>query len=116
MYRFVFEMESSDESIAVYIIPLAISAKEAEDFIKRSYGDFDLYDKYTADLEGEYGVHDFCTSGDYELIGYSSYEIADDKQLELMQKWREVLVKLGLNPQDIIKMTVEDYEKAFENE
>lgn len=117
MYRFVFSMQHEDDSVVVYYIPLALSDKAAaaaRDNILD--GSSDIYNDYVSDLESEYGVHDFVTEGDYELIGYCSYEIDPDKEQELMRKWRDVLIQLELNPQEIFKTTEDKYREMFEDE
>jgi hypothetical protein len=57
--------------------------------------DSDPYTIMLDDLESEYGVHDFSCSGS-ETIGYTSYEVEVDKQLELMNKWRQFFLDNGV--------------------
>lgn len=51
------------------------------------------------DLEGKFGVHDYCTTNDenfseIHLIGYTSYEIRGKKKWEkLMNIWKDILKK-----------------------
>lgn len=46
-------------------------------------------------LESKYGVHDYFTNGEQELIGFNTYEVEQAKIDELMKIWREILVKVG---------------------
>jgi len=66
--------------------------------------DNDIYDEVldhlceeinTRKLEHIFGVHDFSTCGEEELIGYSSYEVADEDWERLIGIWRLILHDLG---------------------
>ena len=50
---------------------------------------------FLGDTEYDYGVHDFCTSGHAEIVGYNTYEIRLDKRDALMNKWRNWIVQNG---------------------
>jgi hypothetical protein len=54
----------------------------------------DNWYEFLGEMEG-YGVHDFCTSGWAEIVGYHTYEIRLDKRDEVMNKWRDYIVNHG---------------------
>lgn len=43
----------------------------------------------TEELEEEYGIHDYVTSGEDNIHGYSSGEVDPARIDELMEKWRQ---------------------------
>lgn len=122
-YRFVFHFDPTylnqnahDSDALTFIIPLYISKEKAQHF--EEYGIYEGNFKEILDeLESDYGVHDFHTTrfdGDfYELAGYSSYEVPEDKYMELLTKWRDGLARLGLNPGEIFSMPTKEYEDNF---
>lgn len=60
-----------------------------------------------------YGVHDFCTSGDDELIGYHSYEIKLSDQETVIQKWHDFFTLHGFQPGVPEVLDYEDYNSRF---
>jgi hypothetical protein len=114
-FRFVFELSNEThidgkDAIFVYWFPFldeiakvkTMSADEAGDFQGR-----------TEELEQEYGVHDFATSGEHELIGFHSYEVAPEKWMELMQKWRAFFVEQGVPVGEVTGMRRAVYEQQL---
>jgi hypothetical protein len=55
-----------------------------------------IMENETYDIEMEYGVHDFSTSDDITWIGYTTYEVPKDKTDEVMNKWKAVFERYGL--------------------
>lgn len=95
-YKFVFLNEETEDKhiIPILEIPDLYDPDNPDSDICDLYDD--LYDKIRGrDLETRYGVHDFSTHGKYELIGYTSYEIASDQYGDLMKEWTEILGELG---------------------
>jgi len=64
-----------------------------------TWEDFDkgLYDEYVDEIEREYGVHDMGggSEDECEAIGFNTYEVEQDRILELMNKWRDIFVSLA---------------------
>lgn len=60
-----------------------------------------------------YGVHDFCTSGDDELIGYHSYEIKLSDQETVVKMWHEFLAENGFQPGEIQVLEYDAYLTKF---
>ena len=65
---------------------------------------------FLGDMEG-YGVHDFCTTGWAEIVGYGTYEIRLDKRDEVMNKWRDYIIANGYTCGPILTgLKYEDWE------
>lgn len=119
MKRFVFWFTDSDFEDkghevpdATYYIPLNGSPDKDYD----GDDDDDLIE-FTSDME-EYGVHNYCTTGEpdgtfNEIIGYNSYEIKASDWDEVMQKWHEWLASEGWEPGEIVKVTPKEYYEKF---
>lgn len=61
--------------------------------------------EYWLDFIGEmeeYGVHDFGTCGYKEVVGFHSYEIRMPYRNEVMEKWRNFIIKNGYDCEEII--------------
>lgn len=70
-------------NLAFYVTNMTRPWSEIED---------DVYES-AAQLEGEYGVHDWLTSpAGVPAVGYASYEVQADRYDELMQEWRQAFV------------------------
>lgn len=54
----------------------------------------DYWLDFIGDME-EYGVHDFGTNGYKEVVGFNSYEIRMKYRNEVMEKWRNFIIKNG---------------------
>ena len=65
-----------------------------DDNITEDHSEDNWYE-FLGNTEGEYGVHDFSTTGWAEIVGYNTYEIRLDKRDELMNKWRDYIVNHG---------------------
>ena len=61
----------------------------------------DLYDDFIEkhNLEHKYGIHDF--SGDSFSVGYTTYEVAEDKIDELMKIWKDKFIHEGKTSPDV---------------
>jgi len=57
----------------------------------------DEYLDFLSDIEGDYGVHDFVTTGDDQLFGYDTYEVEPKRINSVMNKWREFFINKGYN-------------------
>lgn len=93
--RFVFEFSTLDEPVVLTTYSFEFLDKQ-DDLRAWVAEQPDDYFNILADME-EYGVHDFVTTGDEEIIGFSSYEVGADKYEEVMQKWRDFFVAEGYN-------------------
>ena len=70
--------------------------EETEDRIQNWCGD--------NKLETKFGIHDIEFQPDIELFGYTSYEVPEDKYLELMEIWRQFwITEPGYNVGKICK-------------
>ena len=88
--EFIFYFSTDLDIGLEFIIEFKNSQKELENII---YSE-DFYTLYTEPLESIYGVHD--VSG----IGYTTYEVAPNKILELLAQWKQNFIKAGLKPKD----------------
>lgn len=53
------------------------------------------YEIFRDDTESDYGVHDFSTTGDEELVGFSSYEVEPSKTDKVINDWRQFFTGQG---------------------
>lgn len=109
-YRFVFEFhheEHDNDALFTYWF----SFIDQIDLVKKMNDEDEVLCK-SEELE-EFGVHDYCTSGEHELIGYCSYEIEYHNWLVVVNEWRNFFVSRGIECGPIVMMTSEDYEKQF---
>ena len=95
--HFVFRNELTNEKWIIPILsylgdstPLAFGDPRLDDLIEQACIECDK-----RNLELDYGVHDYETSGEYELIGFTSYAIDNDKYSELIEIWKSILIQLG---------------------
>ena len=88
-FDFYYEDESSDEDMVSHLFGFNF---KSESVIDISSGWFDAAFN---ELECEYGIHDWSSSPSEKIssLGYTSYEVAPDVQVELMKKWQQVFVK-----------------------
>lgn len=92
--KFVFEFSTLDEPEQFTTFEFAFLDKTdaLRAWVVEQPDDyFDILDE----LESEYGVHDFVTTGDEEIIGFCSYEVEPSKWLEVMQKWHDFFASEG---------------------
>lgn len=68
-----------------------------------------------ADIEGDYGVHDW-SSQECELIGFYSYEVEPDMYLECVTKWHEWVAEQGFTVGDIFQPTHSEDGTIIESE
>ncbi len=73
----------------------------------------DAYEATNDDLESEYGVHDFVTSGEHELIGFTSYEVEPEKWMQLVETWRTFFVEQGIAVGEITGMRQARYTEQY---
>lgn len=112
-YRFVFEFHhenhpDGEDALFVYLFPFVTDHEKAYDLGCES----DEFLEKTGELE-EFGVHDFCTTGKYELVGFGSYEIEPKNWLPVVQKWRDWFIEQGVGCGDIEEMTRAEYERRY---
>lgn len=95
--HFVFRNELTNEKWIIPILsylgdspPLAFGDPRLDDLIEQA-----CIECEKRKLEYDYGVHDYETSGEYELIGFTSYAIDNDKYSELIEIWKFILIQLG---------------------
>ena len=86
------DVDDNDEYLYV-VYGFTFSGKEIsieDEFESDSW--IDIVEK----LESEYGIHDWSSKPNDNVyaIGYTTYEVEEDKVLELMNKWRERLVSV----------------------
>lgn len=81
----------------------------------------EIYDA-AAMFEDDYGVHDVSSAPveNVDAIGFTSYEVEEEeKQLELMEKWRQKIVDMfpGIEVSDVqrVKMTSKDDDLSILN-
>ncbi|RYD39761.1 MAG: hypothetical protein EOP83_36290 [Verrucomicrobiaceae bacterium] len=70
------------------------------------------YGEMVENLEHQYGLHDFGTTGDAEIVGFGSGEVDEDKHHELMEKWREFFIKemkVGCGPVHLFTKRVQTF-------
>ncbi len=60
-----------------------------------------------------YGVHDTGYSPDYELAGYHTYEVTQENELIVVNKWRDYLMSLGFICGDTKTCDDADYESIM---
>ena len=87
---FYFDFYDSEEDFSTvygFNMELASDSILIEDFDES-------YDFFWSDTESDYGVHDWSSSPNDNVIGigYTSYEVDPGKYDELMEKWREYFV------------------------
>jgi hypothetical protein len=92
MKQFVFRDEITGKK---YVIPIISGPDIDEDF---------FYDKVIPEiekrkLESRYGIHDYNTAGEDEVLGFTTYEVGQGYTEGgwdgLMGEWKEILVRLG---------------------
>ena len=69
------------------------------------------------EFESRYGVHDWSTSPDDRVhaIGFSSYEVEQDKVDELMEGWRQHFITKGLEVTEVVQyISDDDYDSDFD--
>lgn len=118
--RFVFHFTDSDyeqkgHEVADATYFFFLDADPGKDYSDEH--EDDIID-ISSDLESDYGVHDWSTTGNpdgtwREIAGYNSYEVRADKWDELMGKWHEWFQSQGWQPGEIQKLSPEEYEKRF---
>ena len=114
-FRFVFEFshENHDEgadALFVFWFPFLDEIAKVKSMNDEAH---DAYEIIRDDLEAEYGVHDFATSGEHELIGFHSYEVEPEKWMELMQKWRMFFVEQNVPVGEITGQRRAQYEQQL---
>jgi hypothetical protein len=69
-----------------------------------------IFDEKTQDLEDEFGIHDWSTTPAKEVdgIGYRSYEVAPTQLDELLTRWRDWFVSLGVTVTGVFELPVKD--------
>lgn len=112
-YRFVFGLHHSDyKDDAEYTYWFPFTDETQIDLINKMNDEEDDVLGKSEELE-EFGVHDFATSGDYELIGYHSYEIEYHNWLMVVNEWRNFFISKGIACGEIVMMPSADYETQF---
>lgn len=120
-YRFVFgftfhDLDADTTTETTKLFFFENLTEEQHDLIRgmdEIPGREDLLLEFTDDVEADYGVHDYSTSGSEEMHGFSSYEVDADKADELMEKWRQFFITEGIACSPIQTMTWDEYEKEF---
>ena len=90
--HFVFRNELTNEK---WIIPIFSYPGDIEDLIEQALEECEKRNLEGNIEENSYGVHDYYTSGEYELIGFTSSEVDNDKYPELIEIWKSILIQLG---------------------
>lgn len=99
--RFVFEfskwIKDDEHLLTRFGFEILESSAEAQAWLEtiKNDGADDEYFEFLGDME-DYGVHDFCTVGEYEAVGFSSYEVESEKYMEVMEKWHKFFADHGL--------------------
>ena len=112
-HRFVFEFHhedhpEGDDAIFVYFFPFLQGA----DKVRQLNDEDDEIIDFTGEME-DYGIHDFGTSGNYELVGYHSYEIKPDDWMTVVEKWRDWFTERGVVCGEIEVLPHADYQARF---
>lgn len=113
-YRFVFGLHHSDHDDAEYTYWFPFTDETQIDLIKKMNDEEDDVLAQSEDMEEQFcGVHDYSTIGEYELVGYHSYEIEHKDWLALVNEWRNFFVGKGIACGLIVMMSSAEYEKQF---
>lgn len=108
-FDFYDDDTSSDDSVAYAFVINKEVASKIVDSIEE-----DWYEDIFWELEGNYGVHDWSSSPvkGVPAIGYTTYEVSDTEQLELVTKWRnEFADKFGSeNVSNVVKIGTITYD------
>lgn len=108
-HRFAFEF-SAGRDLTVYWFALIGEIDRARRMTEDSDGAFQAR---TEELEEEYGVHDFATSGEHEVAGFHSYEVEPERWPELIGKWRDFFTSQNIGVGEIVRMSRCEYERRF---
>lgn len=106
--HFVFRNEMTNEK---WVIPIFSYPGDIDDLIEKACVECEKRNLEGNPEQNSYGVHDFYTSGEYELIGFTSYEIENEKYPELMDIWKSILIELGCVVGD--PMVLQDDSRKF---
>lgn len=114
VFAFILEDEdvedgSNDKEIAYRFFINGDEAKMKQ--IAEQFGEGEL--DIVADLEAEYGVHDVSMRPHEEFMGFSTYEVPEDKVTELMNRWRDWFISQGLTATEVSRLSDEEYAERF---
>lgn len=106
--HFTFSFSNDDDTYEVRTMTVTGTPEQYLEFETFSDNEGDV--EITMDIESDFGVHD-VSSTDYEIMGFTTYEVEPDRRDELMTAWREALFDIGgfdIGP--VVIMTGPEYE------
>ncbi len=93
MKRFIFHDENTKKDWIFYVVIGELDEIELDTLIDDLLDD--SHDFKGEDLESTYGVHDIAFDHETDVLGFTSYEIDEEKFPELMEKWKEIFKNRG---------------------
>lgn len=116
-YRFVFgftheDYQSQDpDGIVKLFMFTSLDEARYETLVELCEGD-EVLD--FSDETEQYGVHDFVTIGQEELIGYTSYEVEPQNTDKVMELWHKFFADHGVEVAAIETYTYTDYISQYQ--